>query len=613
MCTYYNNQELIVGLAASQVRLLSLTNRQHSIELEAQRLENFKLQLANDSDRVYQTYLNALDETTIKTLQTDNDTGETSWIKGTINNLMRYNTSEDTSGTVFYVQDISTGKLYIPEELGENYDEVAATGDLETDCRSYAELFGITYTREDYNEDILINYQNAIDNGWDTIMTSEEYDEYNSAIAYDAASRSYAALALSYIPDASDNGYYEVDSDSSDGSLFISALENIMESNYYDDTYTSEEQAVIEGAYNLMSMLTMLSDDLYSQVDGDSYEDYSEVDGSRGTATNHITVTYSFAVSAENSDLYIETDETEETDEETEETYETEETDETDETETDSDDSQYVSNDDASFSVNDIYEMMLNGGTATMSVIKTKTQTVGEDSTYVTASSSIDIYDYDSDSASGKSSSEILSDYNSANDTDYSNYAEALTAILTDVAGQTRCTDTFLSEHGLTESDITNYKKYLSYKSDYDNYSPDYYWVADDTVKAAYYEEIYAAITAAGGWIGVDDEQAESDSWVSNMIKNAEVILATYDSSEETLSRTTASINTNLKEVADDSAIEEAASEYEAETAKIDAKDTNYDTLLETLETERSSISTEIDSLKTIISDNIESNFKIMS
>ena len=103
-----------MGLASSQARLLSLTSRQHTIEANAQRLMSEKMRLSNSSDAVYQKYMNALDETALKTRQT-NDVGETSWIDGSINNLMRYNASDDTSGTVLYVQDMDSGKLYVPK------------------------------------------------------------------------------------------------------------------------------------------------------------------------------------------------------------------------------------------------------------------------------------------------------------------------------------------------------------------------------------------------------------------------------------------------------------------------------------------------------------------
>ena len=62
-----------MGLSSSQARLLNLTARMHQIEYKAARLEAMKLQMANESKRVYEDYLDALDKTKIqlKTLNTD--------------------------------------------------------------------------------------------------------------------------------------------------------------------------------------------------------------------------------------------------------------------------------------------------------------------------------------------------------------------------------------------------------------------------------------------------------------------------------------------------------------------------------------------------------------
>ncbi len=62
-----------MGLASSQARLLNLTSRMHQIEYKAAKLEAEKLQMANESDRVYNEYLDALEKTKVqrKKLTTD--------------------------------------------------------------------------------------------------------------------------------------------------------------------------------------------------------------------------------------------------------------------------------------------------------------------------------------------------------------------------------------------------------------------------------------------------------------------------------------------------------------------------------------------------------------
>ena len=62
-----------MGLSSSQARLLTLTSRQHSVEYAAQRIEAQKLQLANESDKVYNDYLQKLDATKVQYKVVEND------------------------------------------------------------------------------------------------------------------------------------------------------------------------------------------------------------------------------------------------------------------------------------------------------------------------------------------------------------------------------------------------------------------------------------------------------------------------------------------------------------------------------------------------------------
>jgi len=85
-----------MGLAATQVRLLSLTARQHAVEYDAQRIEAQKLQLANESDRVYSDYLAALDATKVQYKFVDDD-GSYMFRDATFDNL-------SNAGFLFYVE-----------------------------------------------------------------------------------------------------------------------------------------------------------------------------------------------------------------------------------------------------------------------------------------------------------------------------------------------------------------------------------------------------------------------------------------------------------------------------------------------------------------------------
>ena len=62
-----------MGLSSSQARLLNLTTRMHQIEYKAAKLEAEKLQMANESTKAYEDYLEALETTKVqyKILTTD--------------------------------------------------------------------------------------------------------------------------------------------------------------------------------------------------------------------------------------------------------------------------------------------------------------------------------------------------------------------------------------------------------------------------------------------------------------------------------------------------------------------------------------------------------------
>ena len=150
-----------MGLAASQVRLLSLTSRQHTVEHRAQVLMANKLRLSNDSDTSYEKYCAALDATKLET-KTYDDKGKMHWIDGSLDNLMRYSLGNKNQGNVFYAQDVKTGKLYMPQQFVHAYDNSAG------DFYKYLDLLGVGYTIENtetkYDDLLLGQYYEDIFN-----------------------------------------------------------------------------------------------------------------------------------------------------------------------------------------------------------------------------------------------------------------------------------------------------------------------------------------------------------------------------------------------------------------------------------------------------------------
>ena len=76
-----------MGMSASQVRLLTITSRIHSLENEAQRLQNQKMILGLQSDEAYEKYLEALEKKDIELSTFNTATGAFEWDKASIDKI----------------------------------------------------------------------------------------------------------------------------------------------------------------------------------------------------------------------------------------------------------------------------------------------------------------------------------------------------------------------------------------------------------------------------------------------------------------------------------------------------------------------------------------------
>lgn len=141
-----------------------------------------------------------------------------------------------------------------------------------------------------------------------------------------------------------------------------------------------------------------------------------------------------------------------------------------------------------------------------------------------------------------------------------------------------------------------------------------------DASERAYYEDLYDLLHSYGKdkLEPMNEAYGDSSEWLTNMLANGDVLLHKWESEggddgEGAWAEVAVSTDTLLSEVADEKELKKAEATYEAETTRINRKDTQYDTLLSQTETERSAIKTEIDSLKTVRNDNIDKTFKLFS
>ena len=118
-----------MGMAASQARLLTITARMHDVEYQAQSIQNAKIQLATQSDQIYQDYLEALDATTLTIKDYEGNT-----IPANFNNLFGID-SVNTKDKYALFDD--RGRLVVENEIATAYNDFKNSG-AESDAYAFA-------------------------------------------------------------------------------------------------------------------------------------------------------------------------------------------------------------------------------------------------------------------------------------------------------------------------------------------------------------------------------------------------------------------------------------------------------------------------------------------
>ena len=176
-------------------------------------------------------------------------------------------------------------------------------------------------------------------------------------------------------------------------------------------------------------------------------------------------------------------------------------------------------------------------------------------------------------------------------------------------------------------------EKAYNYKL-YNNYAEQVYYKATsgetdfDQEMFDYYVNIYKQIQAAGGncisisdYNGLNGDVATDSDWLTNMVKAGKITIDIVNkdnkTGELTFSSTSPSSDTYVgyteSTAIDSKALAKAEAEYEYKMKQIDQKDEKFDMDLSKLETERTALTTEYDSVKKVIQDNIERTFGIFS
>ena len=110
---------------------------------------------------------------------------------------------------------------------------------------------------------------------------------------------------------------------------------------------------------------------------------------------------------------------------------------------------------------------------------------------------------------------------------------------------------------------------------------------------------------------GLNSHKNDS-TWLTNLLTEGYCYLHKVDTNGDVYD-TSVSTETMLIEVQDEVGLRKAEAKYEADMRQIDMKDRRYDTELAAVDAERNAIKQEMDTLKTVIKDNVEMNFKLFS
>ena len=144
-----------------------------------------------------------------------------------------------------------------------------------------------------------------------------------------------------------------------------------------------------------------------------------------------------------------------------------------------------------------------------------------------------------------------------------------------------------------------------------------------------YYVNMFKQIQANGGAIvkisdyngidGIGNAATDSD-WLQEMVKSGKITIdvSTLDNKGNLSFKSTSvpsdsALEYTTTSTIDKSKLAKAEAEYEHKTKEVDQKDKKFDLDLNKLETERSALKTEYDSVKKVVEDNVERTFGIFS
>ena len=163
--------------------------------------------------------------------------------------------------------------------------------------------------------------------------------------------------------------------------------------------------------------------------------------------------------------------------------------------------------------------------------------------------------------------------------------------------------------------DLNTKEEYIAEMQKDGNYN---YWKAV-FYQLGGYKDDNGEVVSGRGFAQISRENAVDRGWLEKALNSGEAQLfkltkeeSIFDGGDKVniFAETSLSVDPDLAEVSNEELIEQASVEYERAVADIDAKDTKFDLQLAKIDQQHQALKTEYESVKQIVSKNIDRSFK---
>ena len=134
-----------------------------------------------------------------------------------------------------------------------------------------------------------------------------------------------------------------------------------------------------------------------------------------------------------------------------------------------------------------------------------------------------------------------------------------------------------------------------------------------DAQIVSYYKNIFNQIRQSGLSTTPNETNLKETNWLVNKLKAGELTLAYYSLSDKGFVSTTLYDDESIVEKEDTAAISLAEQVYQSKMDQIEYQDKQFDLQLNKLSSEHSELQTEYDSVKKVISNNVEKSFNVFN